>query len=229
MSHKVSDHQIDCTQAVSLNNQKASLTFEERELLNTHLANCYQCREEQLCCAEALQLIDQLPPAEADCNQSLNLHISCCPECLTAKLLEPTLRVAVAPICLPTPSLNFEALLKSKLSIAPLSESVPVKPDIIVQEAPISQWSWVIAAITLALTISAQLPKVYSLIASIPNLTLKFVAFLASHLTGETAVVYSLLKRSYSSFTVENLGPVMVITLIAISLSAMRFVLLQDD
>jgi len=222
-------HDIDCVKATALRNQNNPLTPEENDRLTFHLASCGECREGQICCADALELIDQLPPAEAARNMKLNLHISTCPECGAASILEPDLRRAIAPRALPSPSLDFEAMLASKLDIRPATVYVPSPADVIAKDDPVSQWSWAVAAVTLAVVISAQLPKIYSFFTRLPDLFMKFLAFLASHLTGESAVIYSGVKSSYSALTMENLSLWMIVTIIGISLTVAGRILTLDD
>lgn len=221
-------NEINCVKAVYLKNQQTPLTPEDRESLKVHLAGCYECREVQIPCIEALSLIDNLPPKEADQNSALSLHISRCDECRAAKILEPSLRVAIAPASLPTPSISFEALLASKLAITPSIARTPV-PALVNKTEKVSLWSWTVAAVTIAIVVTAQLPKAYAVIADIPNLFIRFMAFLASHLTGEAAIFYSQIKHSATLFTPENLNYAMVLTVVAFSITAASRILFQDD
>jgi len=222
-------NEINCVKAVYLKNQRAPLTHEDRELLKLHLAGCYECREVQISCTEALSLIDGLSPREADQNSALRLHIAKCGECRAAKILEPSLRLAIAPVSLPTPSMNFEAILASKLAITPVVVKTPVPAELAIKNEKVSLWSWTVAAVTLAIVITAQLPKAYAFIADIPNLFIKFMAFLASHLTGEAAIFYSQVKHSTTFLTPENLNYAMVLTVVAFSITAASRILFQDD
>ena len=224
-------NEIDCVRAVFLMNQRPPLTPQEQEALEAHLAGCHECRDEQIPCSEALEKIDHLPPIEAGGDEALHRHIGKCRECRAAMIMEPSLRIAIAPQRLPSPSLQFESMLAAKLSLsAGLAAVRPVDPfDKIAAGDTVAQWSRAVAAITFALIIAAQIPKVYAPVSELPGLLMRLVAYLASYLTGETAVVYSYMKHSYSSTSPETFSFILIISLIAFSFSATRSLLKEDE
>ncbi len=220
---------LDCVKAVRLKNQSAKLTSDEKVLLQSHLENCLECRELQISCNDALDLIDNLSVVSASTNNRLTFHINKCPECRAASILEPSFRTAIAPAILPTPSLSFEARLASKLSFTPAPARLPAITVQANKVDRVSQWSWAVAAVTLAAVLAAQFPKAYTLYANIQDLSLKALAYIASHLTGEVAVAYSLVKHSSNYFTQGNINLSMIVVLLAVTLITASQVILRDD
>jgi hypothetical protein len=182
------EHTISCIDACNLQNPPRRLTPAEQSQLDQHLAGCDECREYGICCSDALDLIDTRDSLTPEMERSLEHHIECCSDCCGAYRIERVIRDVF--ISEPTISISpdFEQMLAARLNLTPVVSPVVVPPS--EESDPITKWGWVIGSLTISLLAAYQLPN---LKASSPSLSyvLKVAwAWLASHLTGNVAVVF---------------------------------------
>lgn len=180
-------------------------------------------------CVNALELIDRLALSDLSKHPQLKAHLRQCPMCAATHRLELGLRAVIAPAVLPAPSPNFEALLASQILPASFSTHAAAEPEFSRKAERASQWGWAISALTFAVLAASQMPKTFALVADIPNLLMRFYAYLASHLSGDSAVCFSHIRGLLEYTQADKLTLIMGIALLVTGITATRILLYREE